>query len=108
MICPKCKKDVDMLTTTGTMCHACHNAERTGAVAVAGAATFSASGRQCPKCGKPMRECPKWPGLWQCVDYGKPINDAKPYRYKCTGLEITDEGVQGFDEACRKIICERN
>jgi hypothetical protein len=44
MICPKCKKDVDMLkfTTAGTMCRDCHSAERIGAVAVAGAAICSA------------------------------------------------------------------
>jgi hypothetical protein len=51
MICPKCKKDVDMLkfTTTGTMCRDCHNLERTGTVAVAGAAICSAASSKEPE-----------------------------------------------------------
>ena len=40
MNCPKCKREVEMLkfTTTGAMCWDCHEAERKGTPAVAGAA----------------------------------------------------------------------
>ena len=45
MKCPKCKHEVEMLkfTTTGVMCRDCHESERKGTPAVAGAAICSAS-----------------------------------------------------------------
>lgn len=53
----------------------------------------------CPKCGKEMREQKHFPGLWTCIDYGPPLNDKPPYRYKCDGMELTKEGAKAFD-AC--------
>lgn len=42
--------------------------------------------KPCPKCGKPMVEAPKFPGLWQCPDYRTPINDGPPFEFKCRGI----------------------
>lgn len=52
--------------------------------------------RMCPKCGKPMDEQPKFPGLWVCEDGKIPLNDAPPFRFKCDGLELTNEGARAL------------
>lgn len=62
----------------------------------------------CPKCGKPMIENPKWRGQWSCPDYRKALNDAPPFEYKCTGMTITQSGADAFDEAVLKIQIARN
>ncbi len=62
----------------------------------------------CPKCGKPMSELPMIPGAWQCPDYSTPLNDVPPFRFKCTGMEFTDEAVDAFDREIMKLIAERN
>ena len=64
----------------------------------------------CPKCGKQMVESPKWPGCWQCPDYGPAIGrDATgKYLYKCTGLEITEAGCDAFEGEIQRMIQESN
>ncbi len=49
-----------------------------------------------------------FPGLWRCPDYGPPLNDAPPYKYKCRGMEITEEGAEAFDRECQRLFAERN
>lgn len=62
----------------------------------------------CPKCGKPMAEEPEWPGLWVCPGYKIRLNDAPPFRFACTGSELTDRGVQVFEAELYNLIAERN
>lgn len=62
----------------------------------------------CPKCGKAMSENPKWPGYWRCPDYAIPLNDSPPYRFKCDGSHLTDQGVRLFDEALHKEHAKQN
>ena len=64
--------------------------------------------KKCPKCGKPMTENKGWRGLWVCPDYKHALNDKPPFRYKCNGTILTDEGVAEFDEAVMRIMAERN
>ena len=65
--------------------------------------------KPCPKCGKPMLEEPKWPGLWRCPDYSAPINtDGPPFFYKCRGMEVTEEASEAFHNEMHRIIAERN
>lgn len=60
----------------------------------------------CPKCGKAMVECSKFPGLWRCVDNLKPLNDAPPYRFACTGMELTPEAYQAFEAELQRLADE--
>ncbi len=62
----------------------------------------------CPKCGKPMEEAPKFPGLWQCPDYKWPINDRPLYRFKCCGMEITPQGYADIEAEIMKLIIQSN
>lgn len=62
----------------------------------------------CPKCNKPMIEQPVFPGLWLCPDYVKPINDRAPYKFKCTGMRLTEAGERSFTEEVNKIIARNN
>lgn len=64
--------------------------------------------KPCPKCGKPMREQPKFRGLWTCPDYQHAINDAPPFQYKCTGMELTPEGQSALQDEIFKIQIKRN
>jgi len=48
--------------------------------------------KPCPKCGKPMREWPAFPGLWVCPDYERPTNTVPPFQFKCTGMELNKRG----------------
>ena len=64
--------------------------------------------RFCLECGKELEECPSWPGVWICPDYKEPINSTVPYKYKCTGMEIEDEGMEAFAKEMQKLIGERN
>jgi len=62
----------------------------------------------CPKCQKPMIENPKWPGQWSCPDYKKALNDRPPFRFKCTGQHLTEEGEALFEDALLKAQASRN
>lgn len=62
----------------------------------------------CPKCGKEMREEPRFPGLWCCPDYKIRLNERPPYQFKCNGTEVTEAGVKAFDAECRRQFLERN
>jgi hypothetical protein len=62
----------------------------------------------CPKCGKPMVEQPKFPGLWMCPDGKIFLNDSPPFRRLCEGMELTDEGAELFDAELRRQWSERN
>jgi hypothetical protein len=64
--------------------------------------------RICPECGKLMVEEKKWPGLFVCPDNKIRLNDSPPFRFKCTGMEVTDEAVEQFDRAIWKLYVERN
>lgn len=55
-----------------------------------------------------MLEAPKFRGLWQCPNYIKPINNAPPFEYACTGMEITEEGVAEFDKELLKAYMTQN
>ena len=55
-----------------------------------------------------MREQPKWPGLWTCRDYDKPLNARPPFSYKCHGMEVEPQAAADFNAACHKVIQERN
>lgn len=44
-----------------------------------------------------MMESEGFPGLWFCPDSKIRLNDAPPFRFKCEGMEITDEGCAAFD-----------
>lgn len=62
--------------------------------------------KPCPECGKPMTESEGFPGLWCCPDSKIRLNDEPPYRFKCQGLEITEEGYAAFDrEVLRQTAC---
>jgi hypothetical protein len=63
---------------------------------------------QCPECGKPMKECDGWPGLWICIDGLKPMNDSAPYKYKCNGKHITERGSELFYEEIERQIAQSN
>lgn len=62
----------------------------------------------CPKCGKAMEEAPKWPGMWSCPDYKNALNDSPPFRYKCTGSKLTDEGADLLESELWKKYVSRN
>lgn len=64
--------------------------------------------RQCPQCGKPMAEEPKWKGLWACPDSKIRLNDEPPYQYQCDGMELTEEGVEAFNAELWRIHTARN
>jgi hypothetical protein len=64
--------------------------------------------RHCPQCGKVMEEQPGWSGLWICPDYKKPLNSAPPFKFKCTGAELTEEGADAFDAECLRYISKNN
>jgi len=55
-----------------------------------------------------MRAAEKWPGLWQCPDYIKPLNDRPPFKFKCTGTIITQRGHDEFEKAVNKVKSEMN
>lgn len=62
--------------------------------------------RPCPKCGKPMVEAPKFPGLWQCPDYRVRLNDVPPFEFKCTGMELTREGAEALEVEILRLHIE--
>ena len=64
--------------------------------------------KSCPKCGKPMREWPAWPGLWVCPDYARPLNDAPPFQFKCTGLVIGKRAAKAFAQELARMSQARN
>lgn len=43
-----------------------------------------------------------------CPDYKKPINKRPPFQFKCTGMKITEEGEQAFNNEVWRLIQERN
>lgn len=49
-----------------------------------------------------MIENPKWKGDLNCPDYITALNDRPPFRYKCTGSELTDEGAALLEEELMK------
>ena len=55
-----------------------------------------------------MSEAQKFPGLWTCPDFSTPLNDSPPYRYACTGMEVTDAGLEAFEQECLKLLIQRN
>lgn len=59
---------------------------------------------ECPKCGKPMPEEAKMKGVYMCPDYKVRLNDAPPYRFKCTGLHVTDQAGVEFQKELRKAF----
>ena len=63
---------------------------------------------KCPKCGKPMSEMPTFPGYWKCPDYSIALNDRPPYRYKCEGSHLTDEGARSLNEEIVRLQSKRN
>lgn len=71
------------------------------------AATDGSAAKPCPKCGKPMEEAPQWKGMWMCPDYKKALNDSPPFKYKCKGMELTEEGAKLLDEELHKQWSER-
>jgi hypothetical protein len=64
--------------------------------------------RPCPECGKPMIEEPEWKGLWTCPDSKIKLNDAPPFRFKCDGKELTNEGVEVFETEYIRLIAQLN
>jgi|GEM_PF-5213052 len=64
--------------------------------------------RPCPECGKPMCEETGWKGLWTCPDSKIRLNDSPPFRFKCDGKEITDEGVELFEAEIIRLIASSN
>jgi hypothetical protein len=64
--------------------------------------------KDCPKCGKPMVENPKWRGHWMCPDYTTPINEAPPFQYRCTGQYFTQAAVDDFWRESLRLTAQRN
>lgn len=64
--------------------------------------------RLCPKCGKTLAEERKFPGLWTCPDSKILLNDARPFRYKCDGMHLTDDGARAFGEELNREHARRN
>lgn len=62
----------------------------------------------CPKCGKKMSEQKEGSGFWTCPDFKTPINNAPPYKFKCTGMFIENHAVEEFNQACWEIVNARN
>ncbi len=62
----------------------------------------------CPKCGKAMAEQPHFPGLWTCPDYKTPINDRPPFKFKCTGMKLTEQGQKDFVATLENELAKRN
>lgn len=63
--------------------------------------------KPCPKCGKPMTEQVKFPGLWACPDYSEPLNDAPPFRYRCEGITLTEAGAVAFEAELLRVYLKR-
>jgi hypothetical protein len=57
----------------------------------------------CPKCGKQMNEEASFPGLWMCPDYKVRLNDSPPFRFLCTGSEITKAGADALAEELNRL-----
>lgn len=62
----------------------------------------------CPKCGKPMVEQVKCAGMWLCVDYLKPLNDAAPFEYACTGKHLTPEFYVALEAELNRLANEEH
>lgn len=55
-----------------------------------------------------MKEEPKFPGLWICPDGRVRINESPPYRFKCAGVELTEEGTEALQKEIWKQYAQRN
>lgn len=55
-----------------------------------------------------MVEQPKFKGLWMCPDFDKPINDRPPFKFKCTGMHLTEKGAREFTGAMALAIAQTN
>lgn len=62
----------------------------------------------CRECGKQMEPNPGWLGTWICPDSRLILSDSPPYKRKCNGFEISDEGVKAFEDECLRQWSERN
>lgn len=64
--------------------------------------------KTCPKCGKDMSEEPEFKGLWTCPDFKVRLTERPPFRFKCTGMELTEEGGAALVSEIERLIAERN
>lgn len=55
-----------------------------------------------------MTEQSKWLGLWTCPDFKTAINDSPPFRYKCTGMELSPAAQAEFFSEIAAIISKGN
>ena len=62
----------------------------------------------CPKCGKVMAEESEFEGLWTCPDYKVTTDNKPPFRYKCTGMILTEKGSQNLEDELYRQSAERN
>jgi len=91
MKCPKCKREVEMLkfTTAGVMCRDCHEAERKGTPAVAGAAICSAASSKEPE--RDESDCAPY---WLCYGMAGYFEDVP-----------CERAMQGGDECHNSADC---
>jgi len=62
----------------------------------------------CPDCGKIMQDVPNMEGMEICPDFKTPINSKPPFKFKCTGMVISDKFVEDFDRLLWKEIQQSN
>ena len=55
-----------------------------------------------------MSEMPTFPGYWKCPDYSIALNERPPYRYKCEGSHLTDEGAQSLNDEIVRLQAKQN
>lgn len=55
-----------------------------------------------------MVEQVKCPGMWLCVDYIKPLNDAAPFRYQCTGKHLTKAFYVALETELERLALEEH
>lgn len=69
---------------------------------------MSAPLKPCPKCGRPMAEETQFPGLWTCPGYKVRLNDKAPFRFECTGMELTEAGAEAFADEVMRVWTEKH